>query len=115
MQPDELINKFIKVIQEQDYLFTSEIIQKDIPSLQKNLKVLENENLDPESLAEAIRQWYINHPSVRDAILINEREISKVKKSNPAFGETTLQNQYRIIQDELEKKQQKNDRSNQKQ
>ena len=114
MQPDELINKFIKVIQEQDYLFTSEI-QKDIPSLQTNLKTLENENLDSESLAETIRQWYINHPSVRDAILRNEREISKVKKSNPAFGETTLQNQYRIIKDELEKKQQKNDKSNQQQ
>lgn len=103
MEPNELINKFIKVIQEENYLFTSEIIQKDIPSLQKNLKAIENDNLDSESLAEAISQWCGNHLSVRNAILKNPREISKVKKSNPAFGETTVENQYRIIQDELKK------------
>ncbi|MEO1432425.1 MAG: hypothetical protein AAFV71_25820 [Cyanobacteria bacterium J06633_8] len=113
MQPDELINKFIKVIQNQDYVFNEKAI-KDIPSLQTNLESLENENLNSESLAATIYQWYINHPSVRDAVLSNEREISKVKKSNPASGEAILQNRYRIQQG-LEKIQEKNQESKEKQ
>ena len=73
-----------------------------------NRPALENENLSSESLAETISQWYENHKPVRDAILINKREIDKVKKSNSAFGETTLENQYRILKDELEKLEEKN-------
>ncbi len=100
MNPDELIAAFINVIQEQDYVFNSEDI-KDIPLLQDKLAALDN--ISSESVAEEIRQWYLNHESVRDAVLVTEREISKVKKANPAAQENTIENRYRIIQDELSK------------
>ncbi|MBV6624218.1 MAG: hypothetical protein KI793_14980 [Rivularia sp. (in: Bacteria)] len=111
MNPDELIAAFINVIQEQDYVFNSEYI-KDIPLLQDKLAALDN--LSSESVAEIIRQWYLNHESVRDAVLVTEREISKVKKANPAAQENTIENRYRIINDELKKIVDKKQQSNQK-
>ncbi|MGB6294910.1 MAG: hypothetical protein WBF90_01845 [Rivularia sp. (in: cyanobacteria)] len=100
MNPDELIAAFIDVIQKQDYVFDEKAI-KDIPSLQEKLTALDN--ISFESVAEEIRQWYINHESVRDAVLVTEREIKKVKKANPASQENTIENRYRIINDELKK------------
>jgi hypothetical protein len=110
MNPDELIAAFIDVIQEQDYVFDEKAI-KDIPSLQQKLSTLKN--ISSESLAEEIRQWYINHESVRDAVLVTEREIKKVKKANPASQENTIENRYRIINDELKKIADKNQQSSQ--
>lgn len=100
MNPDELIAAFMNVIQEQDYVFDDKAI-KDIPSLQQKLAALDH--LSSESLSEVIRQWYINHESVRDAVLVTEREISKVKKANSAAQENTIENRYRIINDDLKK------------
>lgn len=100
MKPDELIAAFINAIQEQEYVFNEKAIQ-DIPSLQQKLAALDN--LSSESLSEVIRKWYLNHESVRDAVLVTEREIAKVKKANPATQENTIENRYRIIQDELKK------------
>ena len=109
MEPNQLIDAFINVIQKQDYVFGSEAIQ-DIPLLQNNLTELENSgNLSLENLAEVIRKWYINHGSVRDAVLVTEREINKVKKSNPATQETTLENRCRIIKEESGKLVEKNE------
>ena len=113
MKPDELIAAFIDVIREQNYVFDNDEIIKDIPLLQEKLTALEN-NLSSESLAETIREWYLNHESVRDAILVTEREIKKVKKANPASQENTIENRYRIINDELEKIADKNQKSSQK-
>ncbi len=112
MEPNQLIDAFINVIQKQDYVFGSEAIQ-DIPLLQNNLTELENSgNLSLENLAEVIRKWYINHGSVRDAVLVTEREIKKVKKSNPATQETMLENRCRIIKKELEKSLEKDKEKN---
>jgi predicted RND superfamily exporter protein len=110
MNPDELIAAFLNVIQEQDYVFNEKAIQ-DIPSLQEKLAALDN--LSSESLAEVIRQWYLNHESVRDALLVTDREISKVKKANPAIQENTIENRYRIIKDELKKVADKKQQGNQ--
>ncbi|MGB3760595.1 MAG: hypothetical protein WBA07_30180 [Rivularia sp. (in: cyanobacteria)] len=110
MNPDELIAAFMNVIQEQDYVFDDKAI-KDIPSLQQKLAALDH--LSSESLSEVIRQWYINHESVRDAVLVTEREISKVKKANPAAQENTIENRYRIINDDLKKLADKKQQSNQ--
>ena len=112
MEPNQLIDAFINVIQKQDYVFDSEAIQ-DIPSLQNDLTELENSgNLSLENLAEVIRKWYINHGSVRDAVLVTEREIDKVKKSNPANQETTLENRCRIIKEESGKLEEKDKEKN---
>ena len=114
MEPNQLIDAFINVIQEQDYVFKSEAID-DIPSLQNNLTELENSgNFSLETLAEVVRKWYINHESVRDAVLVTEREINKVKKSNPVNEENMLQNRYRIIKEESVKLLEKNQQSHQK-
>ena len=110
MNPDQLIAAFINVIQEQEYVFNEKTIQ-DIPSLQQKLAALDN--LSSESLAEEIRKWYLNHESVRDAVLVTEREIAKVKKANPATQENTIENRYRIIQDELKKLPEKKQQSSQ--
>ncbi|MCF2146908.1 hypothetical protein IQ276_010660 [Desmonostoc muscorum LEGE 12446] len=56
-----------------------------------------------QELAEAIRNWYINHEDVRDAVLLEEREIEKVSKTQPESQENTPQNRYRVLQDELQK------------
>ncbi len=104
MEADKLIQCFTQVVQEQDYVFSPEAIN-DIPLLQKTLAELENISL--ESIAEAIRKWYLNHESVRDAVLLEDREISQVKKASPASQENTLENRYRVLQEELQKLQAK--------
>lgn len=99
MEADKLIEAFIQVIKEQDYVFSPQAIE-DIPALQKNLTELETQPL--EVVAEAIRQWYINYEDVRDAVLNKKREISKVEKASPASQENTLENRYRVLQEELQ-------------
>ncbi|MBO3464181.1 hypothetical protein G7B40_020120 [Aetokthonos hydrillicola Thurmond2011] len=104
MDADKLIQAFIQVVQNQDYVFSPEAID-DIPSLQKTLAELKT--VSTESLAEVLRLWYINHESVRDAVLIEEREISKVKKANPSSQENTQENRLPVLQEELRKLQDK--------
>ncbi|MEO1429509.1 MAG: hypothetical protein AAFV71_10675 [Cyanobacteria bacterium J06633_8] len=111
MNKDKLIAAFTNVIQEQNYVFDEQAI-KSIPLLQEQLTALDN--ISSESVAEIIRQWYLNHESVRDAVLVTEREISKVKKANPAAQENTIENRYRIINDELKNIVDKNQQSSQK-
>lgn len=104
MEANTIIEAFIQVVEEQDYVLSPDAIA-DIPKLQQNLSAIDN--LTPEAIAEVLRQWYINHESVRDAILVEEREISKVAKSKPQSQENTLENRYRILQDELQKVQER--------
>ncbi|TFI55884.1 hypothetical protein BLD44_000645 [Mastigocladus laminosus UU774] len=100
MEPDKLIQAFTQVVEEQDYVFDNVAIE-DISALRKTLADLNNP--ETKSFAEAIRLWYINHESVRDAVLITEREITRVEKTNPASQQNTLTNQYRVIDEGLEK------------
>lgn len=111
MEPDKIIAAFTQVVREQDYVFSPEAIA-DILTLQKNLGNIEN--ITSSAIAEVIRQWYLNHESIRDAVLVQEREITKVAKTKPQNQENTLENRYRILQEELqhlkERKQGKSDK-----
>ena len=104
MEPDNIIEAFTQVVREQDYVFSDDAIA-DLPTLQKNLAAIEN--LTSEAIAEVIRQWYKNHKSVIDAMLVEEREISKVAKTKPQSQENTLENRYRVLQEEVEKLQER--------
>ncbi|MGQ4647387.1 hypothetical protein [Lyngbya aestuarii] len=104
MDTDTIIEAFIQVVKEQDYVFSDDAL-RDIPNLQQNLSAIDN--LTPETLAEVLRQWYINHEDVRNAILVQEREIKKVEKSKPQSQENTLENRYRILEEELPKLQER--------
>jgi predicted XRE-type DNA-binding protein len=100
MEPDNIIEAFTQVVREQDYVFSDDAIA-DLPTLQKNLAAIEN--LTSEAIAEVIRQWYKKHKSVIDAMLVEEREISKVAKTKPQSQENTLENRYRVLQEEVQK------------
>jgi predicted XRE-type DNA-binding protein len=104
MEPDNIIEAFTQVVREQDYVFSDDAIA-DLPTLQKNLAAIEN--LTSEAIAEVIRQWYKNHKSVIDAMLVEEREISKVAKTKPQSQENTLENRYRILEEEVQKLQER--------
>jgi hypothetical protein len=105
MEPDKLIQAFTQVVRNQDYVFSPDAITA-IPKLQANIAELETQ--PPNVIAEALRQWYINHEDVRDAVLIEEREIDKISKTKPEIQENTQENRYRVLQDELQKLQAKN-------
>ncbi|NJM70151.1 MAG: hypothetical protein HC862_07930 [Scytonema sp. RU_4_4] len=105
MEADNIIEAFTQVVREQDYVF-SDVAIADLPTLQKNLTAIE-ENLTSQTIVEVLRQWYINHEFVRDAILIEEREISKVAKTKPQSQENTLENRYRVVQEEVQKLQER--------
>ncbi|MBD2250353.1 hypothetical protein [Nostoc parmelioides] len=100
MEPDKLIQAFTQVVRNQDYVFSPEAIVA-IPELLNKLAQLETQ--PPDLFAEAIRQWYLDYEDVRDAVLIEEREIEKVSKSKPEIQENTQENRYRVVQDELKK------------
>jgi predicted RND superfamily exporter protein len=100
MEEDNIIDAFIQVVREQDYVFSHEAIA-DIPTLQQNLAAIDN--LTPQAMVEVLRQWYLNHESVRDAVVDEEREIAKVAKSKPQSAENTLENRYRLLSEELQK------------
>ncbi|MBP5974071.1 hypothetical protein HW132_15305 [Brasilonema sp. CT11] len=104
MEPDKIIEAFTQVVREQDYVFSEDAIA-DLPTLQKNLAAIEN--LNSQVIAQVIRQWYKNHKSVIDALLVEEREISKVGKTKPQSQENTLENRYRVLQEEVQKLQDK--------
>ncbi|MCC5626829.1 hypothetical protein LC613_00930 [Nostoc sphaeroides CHAB 2801] len=104
MEADKLIQAFTEVVRNQDYVFSPEAIAT-IPGLQKTIAEFETQS--PQEVAEAIRNWYINHEDVRDAVLLEEREIDKVSKTKPEAQENTQVNRYRVLQDELQKLQDK--------
>lgn len=100
MEPDKLIQAFTQVVRNQDYVFSPAAIAA-IPELLKKLAQLETQPAD--LFADAIRQWYLDYEDVRDAVLIEEREIEKVRKTKPEIQENTQENRYRVVQDELKK------------
>jgi hypothetical protein len=105
MEPDNIIQAFTQVVRNQDFVFSPEAIAA-IPDLQTTLAELETQ--PPEIFAEAIRIWYLEFEDVRDAVLIEEREIAKVGKTKPENQENTIDNRYRVLQDELQKLKDKN-------
>ncbi|MFN6035961.1 MAG: hypothetical protein ACK48B_18395, partial [Dolichospermum sp.] len=72
-----------------------------ITELQKTIAGIETK--PPEVVAEAIRQWYLEHEDVRDAVLLEEREIVRVPRTKPENQENTVENRYRLLQEDLEK------------
>ncbi|MEC4814467.1 MAG: hypothetical protein SAK29_14510 [Scytonema sp. PMC 1069.18] len=104
MEANDIIEAFIRVVGEQDYVFSSEAIE-EIPNLQSKLATVDN--LTAEAIAEILRQWYINHESVRDAVLVEEREIKKVAPTKLQGQENIVENQYRVLQEELDKLQER--------
>ncbi|WP_335026571.1 hypothetical protein [Nostoc sp.] len=104
MEADKLIQAFTQVVRNQDFVFSPEAIAT-IPALRETIAEFETQS--PQELAEAIRNWYINHEDVRDAVLIEEREIDKISKTKPEAQENTQENRYRVLQDELQKLEEK--------
>ncbi len=100
MEPDKLIQAFTQVVREQDYVFSPEAITA-IPELQKNLAELETQT--PDLVAEVLRLWYIEYEDVRDAVLIEEREITRVRKTQPENQENIQENRYRVLEEDLAK------------
>jgi hypothetical protein len=102
MEANRIIQAFTEVVRTQDYVF-SEVSIDAITELQKTIAGVETE--PPEVVAEAIREWFLEHEDVRDAVWLEEREkeieeISRVPKTKP---ENTVENRYRLLQEELEK------------
>ncbi len=104
MEADNIIEAFIQVVKEEDYVFSPTAIA-DIAILQQNLADIEN--ITSDAIAEVIRQWYLNHKDVRDAVLVQDREIKKVAKPKAQNQENILENRYRVLQEELQNLQNK--------
>src|SRR5690242_4502468 len=100
MEPDKIIQAFTQVVQNQKYVFSPETIAA-IPELRQKIAQLETQ--PPQLVAEAIRHWYIKHEDVRDAVLLEEREIKIFRKTKPEVQENTQENRYRVLQDGLKK------------
>ena len=100
MEANQIIQAFTQVVRNQDFVFSDDAIAT-IPKLQETIANIETQ--PPEVVAEAIRQWYLDYEDVRDAVLLEEREIDKVRKTKPENQENTVENRYRVLQDELEK------------
>lgn len=102
MEANQIIQAFTTVVRKQDFVFSSEAIA-NIPRLQQKIAELETKPL--QEVAEAIRQWYIDYEDVRDAVLdavlLEQREIVKIRKTKPENYENTQENRYRVVQDEL--------------
>ena len=100
MEANQIIQAFTEVVRNQDYVFSNAAVAA-IPELQKTIAGIETK--PPEVVAEAIRQWYLEHEDVRDAILLEEREIVRVPRTKPEKEENTVENRYRLLQKDLEK------------
>jgi uncharacterized small protein (DUF1192 family) len=89
-------------VKNQDYVF-SDVSLDAITELQKTIAGIETE--PPEVVAEAIRQWYLDYEKVRNAVFLEEREreIGRVPRTKPENEENTLENRYRLLQEEVEK------------
>jgi hypothetical protein len=89
-------------VKNQDYVF-SDVSLDAITELQKTIAGIETE--PPEVVAEAIRQWYLDYEKVRNAVFLEEREreIGRVPRTKPENEENTVENRYRLLQEEVEK------------
>jgi hypothetical protein len=99
MEANQIIQAFTEVVRTQDYVFSDAAIAA-ITELQKTIAGIETE--PPEVVAKAIREWFLDYEKVRNAVWLEEREkeISRVPKTKP---ENTVENRYRLLQEELEK------------
>ncbi|MFO0171551.1 MAG: hypothetical protein ACK51W_03555, partial [Aphanizomenon sp.] len=102
MEANQIIQAFTEVVRNQDYVF-SDVSLDAITELQKTIAGIETE--PPEVVAEAIRQWYLDYEKVRNAVFLEEREreIGRVPRTKPENEENTLENRYRLLQEEVEK------------
>jgi len=102
MEANQIIQAFTEVVRTQDYVF-SEVSIDAITELQKTIAGIETE--PPEVVAEAIRQWYLDYEKVRNAVFLEEREreIGRVPRTKPENEENTVENRYRLLQEEVEK------------
>jgi hypothetical protein len=102
MEANQIIQVFTEVVKNQDYVF-SDVSLDAITELQKTIAGIETE--PPEVVAEAIRQWYLDYEKVRNAVFLEEREreIGRVPRTKPENEENTLENRYRLLQEEVEK------------
>jgi hypothetical protein len=102
MEANQIIQAFTEVVRNQDYVFSDAAIAA-IPELQKTIAGIETE--PPEVVAEAIRQWYLDYEKVRNAVFLEEREreIGRVPRTKPENEENTLENRYRLLQEDVEK------------
>jgi hypothetical protein len=97
MEANQIIQAFTEVVRNQDYVFSDAAIAA-IPELQKTIAGIETE--PPEVVEEAIREWYLDYEKVRNAVFLEEREIVRTKSENE---ENTVENRYRLLQEEVEK------------
>jgi hypothetical protein len=102
MEANQIIQAFTEVVRNQDYVF-SDVSLDAITELQKTIAGIETE--PPEVVAEAIRQWYLDYEKVRNAVFLEEREreIGRVPRTKPENQENTVENRYRLLQEDLEK------------
>ncbi|MFO0139872.1 MAG: hypothetical protein ACK513_00405 [Aphanizomenon sp.] len=102
MEANQIIQAFTEVVRNQDYVF-SDVSLDAITELQKTIAGIETE--PPEVVAEAIRQWYLDYEKVRNAVFLEEREreIGRVPRTKPENEENTVENRYRLLQEEVEK------------
>lgn len=100
MEANQIIQAFTEVVRNQDYVF-SDVSLDAITELQKTIAGIETE--PPEVVAEAIRQWYLDYEKVRNAVLLEEMEIGRVPRTKPEKEENTVENRYRLLQEEVEK------------
>ena len=102
MEANQIIQAFTEVVRNQDYVF-SDVSLDAITELQKTIAGIETE--PPEVVAEAIRQWYLDYDyeDVRDAVLLEEREIVCFPRTKPENEENTVKNRYQPLQEEVEK------------
>jgi hypothetical protein len=102
MEANQIIQAFTEVVRTQDYVFSDAAIAA-ITELQKTIAGIETE--PPEVVAEAIRQWYLDYEKVRNAVFLEEREreIGRVPRTKPENEENTVENRYRLLQEEVEK------------
>ena len=102
MEANQIIQAFTEVVKNQDYVF-SDVSLDAITELQKTIAGIETE--PPEVVAEAIRQWYLDYEKVRNAVFLEEREreIGRVPRTKPENEENTVENRYRLLQEEVEK------------
>ena len=102
MEAYNIIKAFLRVIDTQPYVFTTETIN-DLSAIKQTLKELENQPL--QAAADAIITWCKQNPDVRDAVVSVDREISQVSAGNPVNQETTLVNHFPEWQKPIENRQ----------
>jgi uncharacterized small protein (DUF1192 family) len=100
------LQAFTEVVKNQDYVF-SDVSLDAITELQKTIAGIETE--PPEVVVEAIREWFLDYEDVRNAVWLEEREreLGRVPRTKP---ENTVENRYRLLQEELEKLKEKKTR-----